>query len=559
MKTSFSHILLLFFAIFSYHILSSQQLKLNVYAKDSLKNDIIKGVEYKFYHQDKSLLKLEISKIKETLKRLGYLNIADSLVVNDQTYTAYFDLGKPINQINIDYHFDLNLNVLKNYTYIYNDSIFTLDFKLISPFLNDLVDDFEKKGETFTQLKLSNITFKGQNAYAHLTISNNEPRTINNIIIKNYEDFPKPFLSHYLKLRVGDIFNTSKLNAASKKINYLSFVSEIKPPEVLFTNNKTNIYLYLKKSQSNSIDGLIGFTSKEGGTGILFNGYLDLQLENAFNSGESISLLFKNDGLSQQKFNIGAKLPYIFNSKFSASGSLNIFKQDSLYINTSTNLELKYPIQYNSEIGVSINSETSSNLLSTKISNLDSYKSTFLGLSYQFLSFADDDLFQEKINFKTIVLFGNKTVETLKTNQFKILVEASYLWLFNKRHALFIKNESALLHTSNYLTNQLFRVGGYKNLRGFDEESIFASSFSILNFEYRYKTNFESYLYTITDFAYLNNAISHQKSNLYSLGLGYKFRAKIGVINMSYAIAINNNQTFKIGNSIFNLHFRSYF
>ncbi|NCQ15041.1 MAG: hypothetical protein GW810_09615, partial [Flavobacteriales bacterium] len=135
---------------------------------------------------------------------------------------------------------------------------------------------------------------------------------------------------------------------------------------------------------------------------------------------------------------------------------------------------------------------------------------------------------------------------TLKTNQLKIEAEVSYLWLLNQRNALFIKNRSAFLNTSNYLTNELFRLGGAKNIRGFDEERLLASTFSILNLEYRYKTNLDAYLYTITDFGYLNNALVKQNSNLYSLGFGYKFRAKMGVINLSYVLGIINNHQINL-------------
>lgn len=547
MRTFVEHYLSTILMLFFMGIASAQQLELRVFTKDVLNQLVIKDLKYKLFLQNETLLNNEISAISDSLKYKGYLNVKlDSLIVKAPIYSAFFDLGSPIKTIDIIYNFKINSNILKKHTYIYNDSVFTLGFKSVKPLLNELISDFEQSGKPFTKLKLSEIDFNDSIAIAHLLISNDNKRTLNKIIIKDYENFPKSYLIYYLKLHSGDVFNSSKLSALSKKINYLNFVSEIKPPEVLFTDNETNLYLYLKKVQSNSIDGLIGFTSKQNGKGVLFNGYLDLQLENAFNSGESLSLLFKNNGLSQQKFNIDAKLPYVFNSKFTASGSLNIYKQDSLYINVSTNLALNYPVTFNSEIGLSIKQESSSNLLTTKILNIESYQSTYFGLTYQFFNFTEDDLFNEKVNFKSSFFLGNKTVESIKTSQFKIAAEASYLWLINQRNAIFIKNESAFLNTSNYLTNELFRVGGYKNLRGFDEESLLASSFSIFNFEYRYKTNFESYFYTITDIGYLNNAIIHQKLNFYSLGLGYKFRAKMGVINLGYALGFTNNHQVKL-------------
>ncbi len=526
----------------SINIALAQQIELKVFYNSIFNNSVINDLKYQSFHKSEAHLNNEIKTITDSLIYKGYLNVKlDSLVVKDKIYFAFFNLGNPIKYIDVIYKSNLNQKILKKYTYIYNDSIFTLKFSYIKPLLNALIDDFEQNGRPFTQIKLSEIAFNDSLATSHLIISNDDRRTINKIIIKDYENFPKSFLNQDLKLHSGDVFNASKLSAISKKINYINFVSEIKPPEVLFTDNETNLYLYLKKVQTNSIDGLIGFTSKQNGKGVLFNGFLDLQLVNAFNTGESVSLLFKNNGLSQQKFNVGAKLPYIFNSHFSARGNLDIYKQDSSYINVKTDLSLDYPLNFKSGIALSINRENSSNLLKSKILNIESFQSTYLGLQYHLASFTDDILFHEKLHFSSSFFFGTKKVDSLKINQLKIETEASYLWLLNQRNAIFVKNSNAFLNTSNYLTNELFKLGGAKSLRGFDEETLLASSYSILNFEYRYKTNLDSYLYSITDFGYLSNASSHQKSNLFSLGLGYKFRAKMGVINLSYALGFTNN------------------
>lgn len=544
----------------SFNVALSQQLELKVFYKSVYNNSVFNDFKYQSFHKSEALLKNKINTLTDSLIYKGYLNVKlDSLVVNDKIYFAFFNLGKPIKDIDIIYKFNLNTNVLKKYTYIYNDSIFTLEFSYIKPLLNALIDDFEQNGKPFTQLKLSEIAFSDSIATAHLVISNDDKRTLNKIIIKDYENFPKSFLNHYLKLHSGDVFSASKLSTVSKKINYINFVSEIKPSEVLFTNSETNLYLYLKKVQTNSIDGLIGFTSKQTGKGVLFNGYLDLQLENAFNTGESLSLLFKNNGLSQQKFDVGAKLPYIFNTNFSARGSLDIYKQDTTYINVRTDLSLDYPLDFKSGIALSINRESSLNLSSAKILNIETYQSTFLGLQYHFESFTDDILFHEKFHFNSTFFFGTKTVDSIKISQLKIETNASYLWSLNQRNAIYINNSSAFLNTSNYLTNELFRLGGSKSLRGFNENSLLASSYSILNVEYRYRTNLDSYIYTITDFAYLRNVISNQNSSLYSLGFGYKFKAKMGVINLGYALGIVNNKFVTIKNSILNLNITTYF
>ena len=47
--------------------------------------------------------------------------------------------------------------------------------------------------------------------------------------------------------------------------------------------------------------------------------------------------------------------------------------------------------------------------------------------------------------------------------------------------------------------NELFRIGGYKLLRGFDEESIYANQYAVFTAEYRYLVGINSYFFGFSD------------------------------------------------------------
>ncbi len=54
----------------------------------------------------------------------------------------------------------------------------------------------------------------------------------------------------------------------------------------------------------------------------------------------------------------------------------------------------------------------------------------------------------------------------------------------------------------NVFRNELFEIGGYKLLRGFNEESIYANSYEIGTLEYRLLTGINSYLFTFADIGF---------------------------------------------------------
>lgn len=82
----------------------------------------------------------------------------------------------------------------------------------------------------------------------------------------------------------------------------------------------------------------------------------------------------------------------------------------------------------------------------------------------------------------------------------------------------------------------MFRIGGNRTLRGFDEESIFTPYYSIFTTEYRFLLSKNSYFYTFFDFALVEDSRFRGKKNKYPFrfGTGVSLETKIGVFGISY-------------------------
>jgi len=532
----------------------SQQITLNIVAKNAENQIVFNSLNFKKNFDDIVQVKKELNNILKKLAEKGFLNSQlDKFYINDSLYTAVFKFGRPIRKIKIHYSQSVDVPLLKKYILNHNNKTLTLKWSLVEPFLNNLLETYQKMGQPFTQIRLKNIRLEKDQATADLDIIKNTSRYIDEIVVKNYTDFPKTYINYYLELKPHSLYNPTKLNDISKRLKSLDFVEEIKLPELLFTKTKTKVYLYLKKKHTNTFDGLIGFTSKQNRNGLIFNGYLDINLKNVLNSGETLALLFKSNGENQQIFNLKTAFPYAFKSKITPAVNFNIYKQDTTFINVNANIGIKYPVNYNSNIGLQINLESSSNLLSQEIASVKTYNAFYYGLTYSLKTFQNDDLFSEKFNLEISALKGFKTFNNSKDKQFKLQLTASYLWLLNYKSAFYIRSQSGFLNADNFIKNELTRIGGFNTIRGFDEESIFVSNYSIINLEYRYKTAESDFLYTVSDFANYTDPILNSNSNLYSFGLGYQFLSKIGYINLSYVLGKASNQDFNLKNA--QIHF----
>jgi outer membrane translocation and assembly module TamA len=104
-------------------------------------------------------------------------------------------------------------------------------------------------------------------------------------------------------------------------------------------------------------------------------------------------------------------------------------------------------------------------------------------------------------------------------------------------------------------------IGGYKLLRGFDEESIYASDYAVGTLEYRYLIGMNSFLFSFVDLGWAKNNIpTYSFSSSYiGVGLGLAFETKAGIFNISYAVGKQDNNSFSLREAKIHLGYVNFF
>ena len=547
------YINVVFFLIISFKGFS-QEYSLELVSKYKHEQLILDKINYQKKTKNKTSINSEIEKIAFLLKNLGYFtNTFDSIKNIDKKYIAYFSLNELTEKaiIQID---STNKNLFKNIE-IKNNS-FETHIKNLASILVSISESLDNQGKSFSKVQLKNIQIKNKTLFADLEINPSEKRTIQKIIVKGYENFPFAFLKNYFRIKSSTIFNQKKIEEISKNSKNLPFINEIRPPEVLFTKDSTQLFLYLSKKQNNSIDGIVNFTSKENG-GVLFNGMLDVRFQNIINTGERFEIFWNSIAEERQEFKITTEIPYIFNSIFSPEIAFSIYKQDSTFLNTKFRANLKFNLNSFYTLGIQYESESSESLVEFVNNNIETFSNNFYGIYFSYAKPRNDIFYFNKFQFKISPAFGKRKSTNDNSNQFKIKSSISYIWDLNPRNSLFIKNETGYLNSDSYLTNELFRIGGANSIRGFNEQSIFTESYTFFNIEYRILTNSTSYLYSITDFGQFLSF--KQQKNALGLGIGYLFNSKNSQINLNMSVGKNNSNTIDFKEVKLIINWKNYF
>jgi outer membrane protein assembly factor BamA len=514
------------------------------------------------------VLQQQLFKLNEN----GYLSASlDSLHQDSLVTTAFIHIGP---QYKWAYLKGGNvgeevLNLIGYREKLYRDHPFSL--REVRRLQEKVLNHYENTGYPFASIKLDSIEIIENKFHAVLAVTKNKMIKIDSIIIRGNAKITPVYLFSYLSIKPGSIYNEALIGKISTRLKELPFLKEIKPLNVVFTEKETKLILYLEDKKANQFDGIIGFLPKsDNSSQLVITGEAKLKLLSSFGRGEQIDLNWRKIGLNTQDLKARFAYPFLFSSPFGIEMNLTLYKKDTLFVDLFRSAGIQYLMQGGNYLKLFINNKQST-LLSTfgleRVNALPPYadvSATMYGLGIK----------QEKVDYRlnprkgfsleANASTGNKTITKqnkipdylyqnvqLNVTQYTIDYGVETYLPISDRMVLNTGFKGAHLISQSIFQNELYRFGGIKTLRGFDEESIFASSYSILKVEYRYILETNAYLFGFWNGAfYQNRSIGKSITDRpYGFGTGITFETKLGIFSVTYALGkqFDNPIYFKSG------------
>ncbi|WP_232827501.1 POTRA domain-containing protein [Winogradskyella aurantiaca] len=520
---------------------------------DSINQRTLDSIGYQNKHASIKSLTAEIDTLQYKIIRLGYIDSYHTEIMKetDSLYTSEFYLGERVRSIQIQLDSTISDKIRLQFLQDPKLNYLEIPIDQLETVLTNLNTAFIEDGYPFSKLKLDNIQKVSPSLMsADLKIISNQARRIDKIVVKGYEKFPKSYVRRYLKIKEGDIFKLAELKERTDQLSNLIFANQVREPEVLFTKDSTVLYLYIEKDPSNNFDGFLGFGTNEQTNKLELDGYLNLHLINNLNYGESLKISYKSDEIDQQTIDVQVSTPYLFRSPIGAEFRLNIFRKDTTFVTTNQHLKVNYQVNPKSRLSLGISGITSSNLQDDTSTFIEDYKSTFYSLTYDFvIPQYYDDLFPVNFLVDLSLNQGNRKTDVETTNQSKILLNTYKLFNLNTRNSIYLRFNGAALISNNYFDNELFRFGGINSIRGFEENSLVANLYGVINTEYRYRLSNNLFVNSVIDGAYYQNQLIDVEEKLFGFGFGFGLLTNTGLFRFNYAVSKVDNQPFRLSNS----------
>ncbi|MBO6517600.1 MAG: hypothetical protein JJ975_13720 [Bacteroidia bacterium] len=535
--------------------------------------------------------KATLNQILGEARQSGYLSASfDSVKYDSTQITADFHLGNRYKwtRLRTSKTVDDWLSEVGLFPESFQNEV--LDPVAFNRLTTRLLEYGENHGYPFVNIRLDSVSIKKDSVEAVLLLDKNRFFQFDTVSINGNARLSKNFLYQYLGFKPGDVYSERLIRKLDSRLSKLPYTSQTSKPKVYFVGNRVRIAVYLDHRKTDRVDGIIGFAPNSStDNSLLITGEVNIDLKNLLRRGIGYTLHWKSFAQQSQQLKMGAQLPFLFRSPIGVDGQFEYVKFDTQFFTLRTALGVKYLFEGTDFFKIYVQNHQSA-LIFTDTSEVRQTKSIPTSNPVRSLSYGIQVLKQTldvpynprrglrleldaNVGRRTIqkdirieqVLFTDSENNTytvydsanLKTTQAELRYDLAYFFPIGKKSTIVPSISGKQLISETIFSNDLYRFGGSRSLRGFNEESIQANSFTMFTLEYRYILGGNAFFQLFANAAYLENKSDLQNGlrtdTPYGFGAGVHLEVNTGILSLAYALGSEQGNPIKF--SLAKIHF----
>ena len=451
--------------------------------------------------------------------------------------------------------------------------------------LHFVLDSLANHSYPLSTIHLNLAQLRSDSLYGNAQIMTGPKMVNGKLVQRNYTAFHSKYLYYLSRWRRDLDFKLSSISELDKQLAQLPYVELMQNSKPVFLGKKTDLWLYLKKKNASRFEFLLGLNRVNTisvNNQYRLTGEAEMELWNSFKLGEKLYLKYENLNLNSPRFKTEINFPFIFILPIGMDYQFHLFRSAESFIHLKHQLQASIPIRPFATTGLMAVFQSSfllnpSTELISPISwapSLMDFNSKLFGVFYHYQKLDQIQNPRNGIILKTNIAIGVKKyilsngIENIidPTIPLKAIVDSlnqySDQGLFSLNFSLFTSlskrsilvnryQQSSYFTQGNILKNEMFRVGGFRTLRGFNEEQFLADHYFIGTAEYRFLLDRSSYLFLFCDYGLLSNVYQIPKrwtTNI-GLGTGIQFRTAVGNFNLAIANGKQNSLKWDVRNT----------
>ena len=463
------------------------------------------------------------------------------------------------------------------------------------------LDRLENSGYPFAKVGLTDVEMERDTVRAKLLLDKGMLYRIDSIRVYGDLRIAPMFLNRYLMIAAGEPYSREKLMRVDGLLRALPYLELEKASDLSWLATGSVLNVYLRPKRSSQINALIGFLPNNEQTQsrkLLITGEANVLLRNSFGKGETIGLNWQQLQVRSPRLSLLFRQPYLLGTAMGLDLSFDMFRKDSSFLNVQGRLGVQYAsrpgeagrlfLQWHQSALTPGGVNAARIIQERRLPEIIDLSNVNLGLEYDWER--TDYRFNPRKGWEARVQAtgGSKRIRPsndilslkdpldptfdfarlydtvqLKTYQFRLRVQAAkYLPLRSGRSTIKFGMQGGYLQSASVFRNEQFQIGGFRTLRGFDEESQYLTSFAIGTAEFRLLAGENSYFYAFSDVGWGESRVTGQPTFRYGYlgaGLGLNFETKAGLINLAWALGKRSDAEWNARQSKIHVGWVNYF
>ncbi len=415
---------------------------------------------------------------------------------------------------------------------------------------------------------------------------------IDTVIIEGKVKVSRKFLYRYLDIRPGKPYNESSITSAEQRLNSMEFAEAAAPVKVAFRPEGAEVKLALKDRKASQFYFILGLLPGSSGRKVLVTGDALLNLFSPFGAGEQIFFQWQKMQPKTQKLIASFSYPFLAGLPLGVAARFEFFKRDTSWIDLNWDYAVQYQLSGLNYLKLGVRQQevfplkTDTNAvklsrslpLVQRISSVQAMiEANWQKLDYRFNPTSGWQL-KMLVTGGVKSLLRDNAVTSLKDEQkgssfawlydsvrlkhfqFSISVQADKYWKLARRMTILTGLTGKFQYSPLMVQNELYRLGGMNNLRGFDEETFFTPAYSLLRIEFRYLLSKNAYYYLFYNHAAFTGSQNYSRWLFpYGFGSGVSLETKAGIFAISYAMGSLPGESFSWRNGKIHFGYINYF
>ncbi|MBB6463831.1 BamA/TamA family outer membrane protein [Flammeovirga kamogawensis] len=504
--------------------------------------------------KDSLELKLAAKNKVTQLSEFGYLlTSVDTILKKESSYKYVVFIGPKLEVMTVDTK-AVNMQVLKGRYWKGNGVNKEVRTTELSKAKDQIIRYYEDRGYPFASTWIDSISFNNNNKLQGvLKVNLGDPVVFDTLIVKKTAPLGvhKKFFEAYLGLKKGEVFRQRNVDRAEVILKETPYLKLKKSPKVVFEYGKAMVEMPIEKRKASRADGMLGFapnSDEEGG--LLLTGQVLLDLRNPFGTGKKFYIDWKKPDNDSQWFNARYEHPRIFRSRFDFGYSINLQKQDSTFLMVNNGIDFSRKVSIRGEIKLGANWESSRllrEISEQEADTLNDTKTTTYSVGYKWQNLDDPLAPRRGIRWKGTFSGGQRTIiynpsfdqdiyEGIQPNSavIKWQFDAEYYFGMTKWLDGYLKIDAAQMIGDHFYKNELYRIGGFRSLRGFNEGELYVDRYAIFTAEPRINIGGTSFIFLFADIAITGDGDVVDLP--LGIGAGVNIETRSGDFSIAYAL-----------------------